>query len=126
MSGGNNNEREFANYVCKMYQYNYLFEFLKKKIGHDCARQIVMMHFRRDPNYGDIENISDYAIRRAMRTTRLRMPPTALATTISAGNTSNSATGSISVNSGSIYAVRITVSGLATLSIAQVALTYNF
>ncbi len=77
MSGGNNNEREFANYVCKMYQYNYLFEFLKKKIGHDCARQIVMMHFRRDPNYGDIENISDYAMRRAMRTTRLRMPPTA-------------------------------------------------
>lgn len=49
---------------------------------------------------------------------------TALNTTISAGSVSNSSTGSINISAGSTYAIRCSVIGLATLSIAQVALNY--
>jgi len=50
----------------------------------------------------------------------------ALATTISAGNVSNSTSGNISIVAGSTYAIRCSVTGLATLSIAQVSLNYNY
>jgi len=51
---------------------------------------------------------------------------TALSVTVSAGNISNVSSGNIAIIAGSTYAIRCTVTGLATLSIAQASLSYNF
>lgn len=51
---------------------------------------------------------------------------TALNVVVGAGSTTGSNTGSISVAAGSTYAIRCSVTGLATLSVAQVSLTYNY
>ncbi len=69
------NERIFENFICNMHKYNYLFKFLKEKIGHDCARKIIMMNFRNDKIYGDVTNINEYHIRKRSREENLRRPP---------------------------------------------------
>lgn len=67
--------RQFENYVCcNVYKYNYLYEFLKKKIGPDCARKITMMHFQSDKTYGDTKSIVEYKEKIRKRTERLRRP----------------------------------------------------
>lgn len=49
-----------------------------------------------------------------------------LSVAIAAGSTYGIATGSVAIAAGNTYAIKCTISGLATLSIAQVAMGYNY
>lgn len=56
-----NEKREFENFICNMHKYKYLFDFLKGKIGHDCARKIVIQHYYSLPG-GAPSSFNEYAM----------------------------------------------------------------